>query len=45
MFENLRFSGKRPIYLQIKDYIKKMILAGLLQPGVKLPSTRELVRY
>ena len=42
MFENLRFSGKRPVYLQIKDYIKKMILTGLLQPGVRLPSTREL---
>ena len=42
MFKNLKLSGQRPAYLEIKDYVKKLILTGFLQPGVKLPSSREL---
>ena len=33
-----------PLYIQLKDYIKQMILKGLLTEGQKLPSSRELSR-
>lgn len=33
---------KLPIYLQIINYLKKDIIAGILKPGDKLPSVREL---
>ena len=42
MFTDISFSDDRPLYLQIRDYIKQMILKGLLSQGQKLPSTREL---
>lgn len=42
MFTDISFSDDRPLYLQIRDYIKQMILKGLLSKGQKLPSTREL---
>lgn len=42
MFSDINISGERPVYLQIRDYIKEMILNGMLQRGVKLPSTREM---
>jgi len=32
----------RPIYLQIVDLIKTNIIAGVYQPGDKLPSVRDL---
>ena len=32
----------RPIYTQIMDGFKEQISAGILQPGDKLPSVREL---
>ena len=32
----------RPIYLQLEDIIKTKIIAGVYQPGQKLPSVREL---
>lgn len=32
----------RPIYLQIEDLIKANIIAGIYQPGQKLPSVRDL---
>ena len=31
-----------PIYRQIEDFLRKMILGGALPPSQKLPSTREL---
>lgn len=31
-----------PVYVQIKDYIKDLILSGMLQENEKLPATREL---
>ena len=31
-----------PIYRQIEDFLRRMILNGALPPGKKLPSTREL---
>lgn len=42
MFYDLKLNDTKPVYLQIKDYIKSMILSGMLQKDIKLPSTREL---
>lgn len=42
MFTDINITKDSPAYLQIKDYIKEMILNGMLQRGVKLPSTREM---
>jgi DNA-binding transcriptional MocR family regulator len=42
MFNDLRIVKNRPAYLQIKDYLKELILSGVLLPGVRLPATREL---
>lgn len=42
MFTDISLTDDRPLYLQIRDYIKQMILRGLLSEGQKLPSTREL---
>lgn len=42
MFTDININGDKPVYLQIKDYIKEMITRGILQEGVRLPSTREL---
>jgi DNA-binding transcriptional MocR family regulator len=42
MFADINFTKERPVYVQIKEYIKQMISRGMLQEGQKLPSTREL---
>lgn len=42
MYNDIKFTNNKPIYLQIKDYIKEMILKGILLKDVRLPSTREL---
>ena len=42
MFLDIKLNGDSPIYLQVKNYIKDMILKGMFQGGEKLPSTREL---
>ncbi|NLI60904.1 MAG: PLP-dependent aminotransferase family protein [Clostridiales bacterium] len=42
MFTDISLTNDRPLYLQIRDYIRQMILRGLLSQGQKLPSTREL---
>ena len=42
MFIEIKFNDSKPIYLQIKDKIKEMILSGMLQKKTKLPSSREL---
>ena len=39
---NINYKDPRPIYEQIKDGVKKMIISGILQDGDKLPSVREL---
>lgn len=41
---NIDISSSRPIYEQIIDNVKEGILKGLLQPGEKLPSVREMAR-
>jgi DNA-binding transcriptional MocR family regulator len=42
MFNDIKFTNNRPVYLQVKDYIKELILKGILLNDVRLPSTREL---
>ena len=39
---HLDYRDARPIYSQIQDGIREQILAGVLRPGDKLPSVREL---
>ena len=38
----LNYRDARPIYTQICDGIREQILSGVLQPGDRLPSVREL---
>ena len=38
----LNYRDGRPIYEQVKDGFKKLILSGALREGEKLPSVREL---
>ncbi|NLY91772.1 MAG: PLP-dependent aminotransferase family protein [Firmicutes bacterium] len=42
MFDDFKCQEGRPVYLQLKEYLKKQILSGILRPGERLPSTREL---
>jgi DNA-binding transcriptional MocR family regulator len=42
MYTELKFNKNRPTYLQIKDYIRELILNGILTAGSRLPATREL---
>ncbi|MCI0767015.1 PLP-dependent aminotransferase family protein [Bacillus sp. TL12] len=42
MFNDLKFVDDRPVYIQLKDHLKKMIMKGQLLEHQKLPSTREL---
>ncbi len=39
---HLNYRDARPIYTQISDGFRDQIRAGILQPGDKLPSVREL---
>ena len=41
MFKDFKVVKDRPVYIQLKDYLKKMIMKGHLL-GSKIPSTREL---
>lgn len=38
----MKFDDKVPIYFQIKNYLYHRIVTGVLQPGEKLPSVRQL---
>ena len=40
----IEYDASKPIYEQIIDEIKKMIVRGELSPGKKLPSQREMAR-
>lgn len=40
--QSLGFRESKPIYEQIKDYIKKLALSDALKADEKLPSVREL---
>jgi|SRR3712207_4589017 len=39
---DIKFNDKRPIYIQIMDYIKEQIISGRVKEGEKLPSVREM---
>jgi len=38
----LNYRDSKPIYEQVKDGFRKLILSGMLSTGEKLPSVREL---
>ena len=38
----VNYRDPRPIYEQIKDELRKMIISGVIAPDEKLPSVREL---
>lgn len=42
MFNDFKLEADRPVYVQVQDYIKRLITQGALQAGQRLPSTREL---
>ena len=42
---HLDYRDARPIYTQIMDAFKEQIASGILQPGDKLPSVRELASH
>jgi GntR family transcriptional regulator len=39
---NINYRNPSPIYEQVKDSIRRLIIAGVLSPGDKLASVREL---
>lgn len=39
---NINFRDSRPIYEQVRDGFRDLIISGALQAGEKLPSVREL---
>jgi GntR family transcriptional regulator len=39
---NVNFNNRDPVYLQIVRYFKEKIANGELEPGVEIPSRREL---
>lgn len=40
----INYRDPRPIYEQIRDELQKLILTGVIPPGEKLPSVRELAQ-
>ncbi|MED4040002.1 PLP-dependent aminotransferase family protein [Niallia taxi] len=42
MFNDFKLNQGRPVYIQLKEYLKRMITNGHLLENQKLPSTREL---
>lgn len=38
----LDYQDSRPLYQQVKDSLRRMMLTGLLEPDEKLPSVRSL---
>lgn len=40
--EKLNFDPNLPIYLQIMNFVKKLIVRGTLKPGDKVPSVRDM---
>lgn len=39
---NINFRDPRPIYEQVRDSFRQLILSGVLPPAYKMPSVREL---
>lgn len=42
MFQDFKLVDDRPVAIQVKEYIKRLIIKGALQANQKLPSTREM---
>ncbi|MCQ6563023.1 aminotransferase-like domain-containing protein [Paenibacillus mendelii] len=42
MFNDFKLMDDRPVSIQVKEYVKRLIIKGALQAHQKLPSTREL---
>lgn len=42
MYLDFKLANDRPAYIQVKDYMKRLMTTGALQADQKLPSTREL---
>ncbi|MEK8128798.1 PLP-dependent aminotransferase family protein [Paenibacillus filicis] len=42
MFQDFKHVGDRPVAIQVKEYVKRLIIKGSLQSDQKLPSTREM---
>ncbi|MCK9860859.1 PLP-dependent aminotransferase family protein [Paenibacillus sp. ATY16] len=42
MYSDIQFASDRPVSMQVKDYMKRLMITGALQANQKLPSTREL---
>ncbi len=42
MLFDIKLDKNSPVYIQISDYIKSMILKGMIRKDEKLPSTRDL---
>jgi len=43
MFQ-LDFKDRRPLFEQIKEKIKELMISGVLKPGERIPSVRELAQ-
>jgi len=39
------FDPNLPIYLQIMNFVKKLIVRGFLKPGDKIPSVRDMALF
>lgn len=39
---NWKFTGDRPVYLQIKEQLRGAVLIGEFPPGAKIPSVRDM---
>jgi len=39
------FDPNIPIFMQIMDYVKKLVVRGILKPGEKVPSVREMALF
>lgn len=39
---NISYKDPRPIYKQVKDGLRRLVVTGCMPPGEKLPSVREL---
>jgi len=42
MFQDFKLVGDRPVSIQVKEYLNRLIIKGALQADQKLPSTREM---
>lgn len=39
---NLNYRDPNPIYVQIKEQLRELIVTGVIEPGERLPSVREI---